>query len=132
MFESLRANHGYTKLFLFHYDTEAVPASKYPSTLIEFIDIAQIKNQAFASNGFTSFLSLRLAEIYEIKGDTFKIKMLEAAIEFLKYREDSAPAIVQLRGMFGRIFSAWVNRDNCISWAWADLDILVGDLKGFL
>jgi hypothetical protein len=34
--------------------------------------------------------------------------------------------------MFGRIFSAWVNQDNCDSWAWTDLDILLGNLREFL
>jgi hypothetical protein len=82
MFESLRASKGYAKLFLFYYNTEGIPTSKYPD--IEFVDIAQIENQAFASTGFTEFLALRLAEIYEATDDMYTIKMLETAIEFLK------------------------------------------------
>jgi hypothetical protein len=34
--------------------------------------------------------------------------------------------------MFGRIFAAWVNQEKCDAWAWTDLDILLGNLKGYL
>lgn len=132
MFETLKSNKGYAKLFLFHFKTEGLPLDSYPNSLIEFVDIAEIEGRAYATNGFAGFLAIRICTIFGVADDPAKIQMIEAAIEFLQHRPKSAPAIVQLRGMFGRIFSSWVNSKNCLSWAWTDLDILLGDLSGWL
>ena len=44
----------------------------------------------------------------------------------------SAPPIVQLRGMFGRIFEEWVNVGECESWGWVDLDVGYGNLRAWM
>jgi len=99
---------------------------------IEFINIGEIHNRKHDETGFSSFLADRLVRIYGVENDRSKKDMLHAAIEYLKYRPKSAPAMVQLRGMYGRIFQEWVNDSTCDAWAWTDLDVIYGDLKGWI
>lgn len=36
------------------------------------------------------------------------------------------------RGIFGQIFEPWINPSKCASWGWTDLDVVFGDISGFI
>jgi hypothetical protein len=45
-------------------------------------------------------------------------------------KSPNAPPMVQMRGMYGKIFEPWLK--DCDVWAWTDLDVIFGDLKGWM
>ncbi|KAJ3396737.1 hypothetical protein HDU92_002103 [Lobulomyces angularis] len=129
-----RQKLGLVKLFFFHHEIEVGLRENLDNTTyknLEFIDISDL-NTKYKEGGFPNFAADKICSIFGEEIESFNCKRLYAAIQWSQFRGENSPPIVQLRGMYGKIFEEWIGPNKCETWAWTDLDIVFGNLDEFL